>query len=235
MRYVRIINESESSIRKGKDSLMPRLVDHEVRQREITDAVRRVIVDGGLAAVTFQSVAAEAGISVRLVQYYFGTKREFLLATHQAVRQDAGARLMQELSVLGAEATPREVISAFLVGMLPLDRQRREEAIVLGAFHAAALTGQGIAAEETLTAPRELTALISGQLQRVTNRDAVAPSMDPDLDAELILAAVAGLAQGMLPGYATAELAVQLVERLLDRILGPTRPQATNQPEVGRR
>ncbi|MGE2771299.1 TetR family transcriptional regulator [Rhodococcus sp. 1.20] len=56
---------------------MPRLVDHEVRQREITDAVRRVIVDGGLAAVTFQSVAAEAGISVRLVQYYFGTKREF--------------------------------------------------------------------------------------------------------------------------------------------------------------
>ena len=59
--------------------------------------------------------------------------------------------------------------------------------------------------------------------------------MDPDLDAELILAAVAGLAQGMLPGYGTAELAVQLVERLLDRILGPTRPQATNQPEVGRR
>ncbi|WP_258537248.1 MULTISPECIES: TetR family transcriptional regulator C-terminal domain-containing protein [unclassified Rhodococcus (in: high G+C Gram-positive bacteria)] len=125
--------------------------------------------------------------------------------------------------------------AAFLVGMLPLDRQRREEAIVLGAFHAAALTGQGIAAEETLTAPRELTALISGQLQRVTNRDAVAPSMDPDLDAELILAAVAGLAQGMLPGYATAELAAQLVERLLDRILGPTRPQATNEPEVGRR
>ena len=91
---------------------MPRLVDHEVRQREITDAVRRVIVDGGLAAVTFQSVAAEAGISVRLVQYYFGTKREFLLATHQAVRQDAGARLMQELSVLGRGSdTPRGYFS----------------------------------------------------------------------------------------------------------------------------
>ncbi|QBJ98072.1 TetR/AcrR family transcriptional regulator [Rhodococcus sp. ABRD24] len=205
---------------------MPRLVDHEVRRREITDAVRRVIVDGGLAAVTFQSVAAEAGISVRLVQYYFGTKREFLLATHQAVRQDAGARLMQELSVVGPEATPREIITAFLVAMLPLDQQRRDEAIVLGAFHTAALTGQGIAAEETLTAPSELTALISGQLQRVTDRDAVMPSMDPDLDAELILAATGGLAQGMLPGYGTAELALQLVERLLDRVLGSRNPQS---------
>ncbi|CAM3057025.1 TetR/AcrR family transcriptional regulator [Prescottella defluvii] len=210
---------------------MPKLVDHDVRRREITDAVRRVIVDGGLAAVTFQSVAAEAGISVRLVQYYFGTKREFLLATHHTVRQDAGARLMRELAVLGPEASPREIITAFLVAMLPLDQERRDEAIVLGAFHAAALTGQGIAAEETLTAPRELTALISGQLQRVTDRDAVTPPTDPDLDAELILAAVGGLAQGMLPGYGTAELALQLVERLLDRVLGPRNPQGNPRVE----
>ncbi|SDD41466.1 TetR/AcrR family transcriptional regulator [Rhodococcus tukisamuensis] len=206
---------------------MPRLVDHEVRRREITSAVRRVVVGGGLESVTFQSVAAEAGISVRLVQYYFGTKREFLLATHQSVRTDAGARLMRALSLLGPEASPREVVTTFLVEMLPLDDERREEAIVLGAFHAAALTGGGIAADETLAAPRELVALIAGQLRRVTDRDAVTPPMDPDLDAELILAAAGGIAQGMLPGYGTAEQAVQLVERLLDRVLGPESPGTT--------
>ncbi len=200
---------------------MPRLVDHEVRRGEITSAVRRVIVRGGLGAVTFQTVATEAGISVRLVQYYFGTKREFLLATHESVRHDAGARLMHELSLLGPDAPPREVIAAFLIAMLPLDEQRREEAIVLGAFHAAALTGGEVVAEETLSAPRELTALIAGQLRRVGDQSTVELSMDPDLDAELILAAGAGLAQGMLPGYGTAGLAVQLIDRLLDRVLGP--------------
>lgn len=204
---------------------MPRLVDHEVRRREITDAVRRVIVVGGLESVTFQSVAAEAGISVRLVQYYFGTKREFLLATHQSVRTDAGGRLMRALSLLGPEPSPREVLTAFLVEMLPLDGDRREEAIVLGAFHAAALTGGGIAADETLAAPRELVALLAGQLRRVADRDTVTPPMDPDLDAELILAAAGGIAQGMLPGYGTPESAVQLVERLLDRVLGPENPR----------
>ncbi len=60
---------------------MPRLVDHEVRRRQITDAVRRVIVTGGLEAVTFQSVAAEAGISIRLVQYYFGRSGSRVPAT----------------------------------------------------------------------------------------------------------------------------------------------------------
>ena len=51
---------------------MPRRVDHEARRRQITDAVVRLTVKGGLPAATFREVAAEAGVSVRLVQYYFG-------------------------------------------------------------------------------------------------------------------------------------------------------------------
>jgi DNA-binding transcriptional regulator YbjK len=47
-------------------------VDHDVRKRQITDAVVRITVKGGLASATFREVAAEAGVSVRLVQYYFG-------------------------------------------------------------------------------------------------------------------------------------------------------------------
>ncbi|WP_228539386.1 TetR family transcriptional regulator [Nocardia sp. XZ_19_385] len=34
-------------------------------RQQITDAARRVIAAGGLEAATFQSVAAEAGVSVR--------------------------------------------------------------------------------------------------------------------------------------------------------------------------
>ncbi|WP_297625638.1 TetR/AcrR family transcriptional regulator [Nocardia sp.] len=200
---------------------MPRLVDHEVRRREITGAVRRVIVGGGLEAVTFQTVAAEAGISVRLVQYYFGTKSEFLLATHRSVMADAGVRFMQRWNALGEDADPREAIRAVLTELLPLDYQRREEAIVLGAFGTAAITGQGITAEETFAAPRALVTIVADQLRRA-QLPATSPHLiNADLDAELIAMAIGGLAQGMLQGYGTAKSAVELVDHLLDRVLGP--------------
>ncbi|MQY17774.1 TetR/AcrR family transcriptional regulator [Nocardia macrotermitis] len=199
---------------------MPRLVDHEQRRRQITDAVRRVIVEGGLPAVTFQSVAAEARISVRLVQYYFGTKREFLLATHRSVMMDAGARFARRWSELGADVTPREAVRAVLVELLPLDPQRREEAVVLGAFGWANLTGQGIAAEETFAAPKTLTTIIADQLRR-THPPETSDSNLPDMDAELITMAVGGLAQGMLQGYGTTRPPTELLDHLLDRILAP--------------
>ncbi|MEE2060962.1 TetR/AcrR family transcriptional regulator [Rhodococcus artemisiae] len=190
---------------------MPRLVDHEVRRREITDAVRRVIVASGLEGVTFQSVAAEAGISVRLVQYYFGTKTEFLLATHRSVMEDAGARFGERLAAQ-SDAAPREAIRTVLTELLPLDDRRREEAIVLGAFNSAAIVGRGLAAEETHAAPRALVTIVTHHLRRAGN-----PHGTTDLDADLVLAAVGGLAQGVLSGIYTEDRAVELVDHLLDR------------------
>src|SRR5437870_1208569 len=62
---------------------MPKRVDHEERRREIVEAVIRITLKGGLTAATVREVAAEAGVSVRLVQYYFGSKDALLLATQQ--------------------------------------------------------------------------------------------------------------------------------------------------------
>ncbi|MEV0247469.1 TetR/AcrR family transcriptional regulator [Nocardia sp. NPDC050712] len=199
---------------------MPRLVDHEVRRRQITAAVRQVIVSGGLEAVTFQTVAAEAGISVRLVQYYFGTKKDFLLATHRSVMEDAGARFLQRWTALGPDASPRETIRAVLTELLPLDDQRREETFVLGAFGWAAIVDRGITAEETFAAPRALVAIVADQLRRLQR---TAPS-NPELDAQLIGMAIGGLAQGMLQGFSSPAAAVELVDHLLDRLLGADTP-----------
>ncbi|MCC3333012.1 TetR/AcrR family transcriptional regulator [Nocardia abscessus] len=198
---------------------MPRLVDHEVRRRQITDAVRRVIVGGGLEAVTFQTVAAEAGISIRLVQYYFGTKNEFLLATHRSVMQDAGARFLQRWTTLGPDATPREAIHAVLTELLPLDEQRREEVIVLGVFATAAIAGRGITAEETFAAPQALAAIVTDQLRRTRRFDRSGPNA-PERDAELITMTIGGLSQAMLQNFITPQSALELIDHLLDRVLG---------------
>jgi AcrR family transcriptional regulator len=209
---------------------MPKLADHDQRRAQITSAARRVIAQDGLAAATFQSVAAEAGISVRLVQYYFGTKRKFLLATHHGVVSDAGARFTRRLSTLGADPAPRDVIRAILTELLPTDADRRRDTIVLNAFHAAALTDSDVGAEDTLGAPRFLVTTIAGQLRRA--RGDAAPSAGDTagldtagldtagLDAELIVAGASGLAQTLLVDGAAAERVDALLDRLLDRMVG---------------
>src|SRR4051794_4248198 len=103
--------------------VMPRRVDHAVRRREITDAVCRITVKGGISAATFREVAAEAGVSVRLVQYYFGSKDELLLATQRAVAERASARTFA--AVAGIDR-PRERLRAILRSFIPIDDESRE-------------------------------------------------------------------------------------------------------------
>ncbi|WP_280268710.1 TetR/AcrR family transcriptional regulator [Nocardia wallacei] len=192
---------------------MPRLVDHEQRRREITGAMRRVIARGGLEAATFQSVAAEAGISVRLVQYYFGNKKELIRATFRAVIDDAATQFMRRVDTLGADAGPRETLRTILLGLLPLDRGRRENAIVLAAFHAASLTGSEISDDQILGPPNLLVGVIAEQL-----RTAGVSAEVVDRDAELIAVSITGLTQGLV-----SDLSIDpeiFVDHLLDRTLG---------------
>jgi TetR/AcrR family transcriptional regulator, transcriptional repressor of bet genes len=161
---------------------------------------------------------------VRLVQYYFGTKRKFLLATHHAVVADAGTRFTDRLGALGADPAARDVIRAILSELLPTDATRRRDTIVLGAFHAAALTATEVGAEDTLGAPRFLVEMIAEQLHRV--RGHAAPSAGEaaghtaELDAELIVAAASGLAQTLLVDDGAKDRAEELLDRLLDRMVG---------------
>ena len=99
---------------------MPKQVDHDVRRREMTDAVCRITAKGGLAAATFREVAAEAGVSVRLVQYYFGSKDELMLATQRDVAARATARLR---ALMGAADPPRVQLRKILRSFIRLMRR----------------------------------------------------------------------------------------------------------------
>lgn len=200
---------------------MPKLVDHGVRRREITDAMRRLIARDGLEAATFQSVASEAGISVRLVQYYFGNKEALLLATQGAVIEDAGNRFAARWAALGDDVPPRDAIRVVIDELLPLDEARRRDAVVLAQFHATALAARpaDVDPDATLAAPRAMVAVVASLLSRFA-AEYPERAVDPASDAELILVTSAGLSQALLPGQYSAAQAGKLVDRLLDRVLG---------------
>lgn len=85
---------------------MPKRVDHEERRTQIADALIRVVGRQGLHAVGMRDVAAEAGVSLRLVQYYFETKEKLLFYGVQHLTDRFTARVGTCLAAAGSDPGP---------------------------------------------------------------------------------------------------------------------------------
>lgn len=92
------------------------------RRDQILTAAEQVATFEGLDKLTMRSAASEAGVSLRLVQYYFGSKSSLLEAvlTRFSDRSFAGWRAR-----VGDEMSAREKVRAFVDAALPLDDERR--------------------------------------------------------------------------------------------------------------
>ncbi|GLZ79365.1 hypothetical protein Afil01_41720 [Actinorhabdospora filicis] len=197
---------------------MPRLADHEVRRGQVIAAARRVIVRGGLGAATFQAVAAEAGMSVRLVQYYFGTKKEFLLGTLDDVIRVIAVRFTEQLGALDAEPDPRTALRTIGRALLPLDDVRRDEALILTAYQAARLIGDPPVPAETLAPNRLLVRTLAAHVHRARGGDPGAAAAS-ELDAELLATLIVGMSQSLLAGALSADGTAALLDHAVDRVL----------------
>lgn len=199
---------------------MPKKVDHHQRRRLITDAVCRITLRGGLSAATFREVAAEAGVSVRLVQYYFGSKDALLLATQRHVAERSIDRLRQWVN--STDGTPQAWLRAFLGSFIPTDDESRVAMLMYVALHTETLVDPSTARVEALDVPRLLHEAIAGQLERAD----LAEHVERSKEAALLGALLPSICQGVLDGMHTAEEAFALVDYALDRTFAtPDRPR----------
>ena len=194
---------------------MPKRVDHEVRRREITDAVVRITVKGGLSSATFREVAAEAGVSVRLVQYYFGTKDELLLETQRHVAERSVLRIRRLLAA--SDGTPRGVLRTVMRSFIPVDQESRDAMLMYVALFTASLLDPALRRREAAEVPASMRHAFAEQLARAKLR----PRLDADREALLLLMTVTGLSQGVLDGQLTATEAFETIDYALDRVLRP--------------
>jgi AcrR family transcriptional regulator len=196
---------------------MPRRVDHEERRREIAEALCRIAARGGLAAATFREVAAEAGVSVRLVQYYFGTKAELLHAANRYVAARAGARLTKRLART-KDREPREVVRALVREFLPTTEERRETMLLFFAFYSAQMTDPSLARGEGRNPPQGLATIVAHQIRRAQEAGEVRSDLAVDAEAMLLTVAVPSIVSGPLVGYTTLREASKLLDHAVDRI-----------------
>lgn len=186
---------------------VPKRVDHEERRREITQAVWRIAMAEGLAAVTLRRVAAEAGISMNLVQYYFTSKDQMIHYGLERVIEVAVARMSAELEAVRESGDPRAVVRAAIVGMLPIDEVSRQTSAVYNAYLLYAITDAEIRAVVS-GIPRQLAPQL---VHLVSDVDAL-------VELESLIAMASGLAVGVLVGSYTAEEALAFVDHRLDRL-----------------
>jgi TetR/AcrR family transcriptional regulator, transcriptional repressor of bet genes len=193
---------------------MPKRVDHEMRRRQIIDAVARITARGGLGAATFREVAAEASVSVSLVQYYFGTKADLLLATHQQVGRRVGERLRDRLAATPDD--PRARLRATFEELVPHDDESREAMLLFVSLYTVSLTDP-TARPEAADVPAALWSVVARELRRARLRRGV----DPARAATVLTLLAPALGQSILGGALTTDEALAVVDYELGRIVAP--------------
>ena len=113
---------------------MPKEVDHPARRRELADAACRVIARNGLGGTTLAHVADESGWSIGSIRYYFPNKDELVASALWRV----GERVDDRIRRRTGEGMAMSDLRIAAVELLPLDDNRREEALVHLAFLAQA-------------------------------------------------------------------------------------------------
>jgi AcrR family transcriptional regulator len=208
---------------------VPKRVDHEERRRQIADALLRTAATRGLHAAGMREVAAEAGVSLRLVQYYFGTKEELLLASMQylAVRYGeralARARLTRASSS-GGPASPRDVIAAILTAALPADDESRTFTIVYTAYLALSLTDPTLAIAPLVKNSDVVIDVVAAQLRAGQAAGDTPAHLNPDLEAVSLVAMSAGLGTSVLVGQSSVGQAQTVIDYHLYRLFPASRP-----------
>ena len=90
------------------------------RKTAVLEAACRVIADRGADATRFADVAAESGVPVSTLQYYFGSREDLLVA---AFRHASGTEIAALEAEVGALSDPwdqlERIISRALTGYLP--------------------------------------------------------------------------------------------------------------------
>lgn len=190
---------------------MPKIVDVEARRREIVFALWAVIHERGIEGVTYQAVAAEAGVSVGRVQHYFASREELVRAGAEAIVAFSESAFRDH----SADLPPREALAALLTAPLPRTPTFRLGAAVWHAYLTRAMVDEGIAAV--------VRGAVAGTVDEVARLLAAAGAPGDAGDrgaAALHLVALSdGLTQRVLLGVAEPEAADALLRAQVDAVL----------------
>ncbi|WP_326549299.1 TetR/AcrR family transcriptional regulator [Micromonospora sp. NBC_01813] len=202
---------------------MPKRVDHEQRRRQIGEALLRIASSRGLQAASMREVAVEAGVSLRLVQYYFHSKQELLLGALGYLGEQLSARVTDRIRSLGSP-TPRNIVFGTLTAILPTDAESRQLTRTYAAYYTLVLAEPDLAREHGASYPDALERFLARQLRDAQQAGQVDADLDADTVAAGLLAMTNGLGSSVLGGQRDGAAALAILTYHLDQLFSRTSP-----------
>jgi AcrR family transcriptional regulator len=199
---------------------MPRTVDHEERRSMILEAFMAVAAREGLHAVSLRAVAAEAGISLRLVQYYFDTKAGLMQAGLATLEKLSNERVRTRLEALEPSPSARTTLQALFAVALPTDLESRRFHLLWTSYAMLAMTDPEISDRTFVDSPNRLQERIAFILEEGKSNGEFDGALDGELEATILISLIHGLGTAVLVGQQTSENATSSFKHYLDRLAG---------------
>ncbi|HEX8867883.1 MAG TPA: TetR/AcrR family transcriptional regulator [Lentzea sp.] len=196
---------------------MPKRVDHDERRREIAEALFRIAATQGLQAVTLRAVAAEAGISMFQVQYYFPTKEQMLQYAWQRITELGAERAGRDIAEALRTGDERTVMRACMLAVLPADERSRMLCAVQIAYFAVDVTRGRQAPDQQAMFPH-LVRLLADQLDQAQQRGGVPAHVDTRLEADALATMTGGLLSAILVEAYDTEQATRIIDYRLGHL-----------------
>ncbi|MBV5261639.1 TetR family transcriptional regulator [Synechococcus moorigangaii CMS01] len=203
---------------------MPKTVDHDERRSMILGAFVTLAVRDGLHAVSMRSVAAEAGISLRLVQYYFKTKAGLMQSGLAMLEKLSSERWEKRVGGLPDASTVTETLRALFVEALPTDKQGREFHLLWTAYAVLGETDPEIPNRMVVEGPHRLLRRVASLLKQGQSLGEFDAELDVDSEAVVLIGLIHGLSTAVMIGLKSGDVALKLLISHLDRLgasLGP--------------
>lgn len=213
---------------------MPRTVDHEQRRAHLAESLVRVAAREGLHAVTMRSVAAEAGVSLRLVQYYFHSKAELLHGALAHLERQSHRRWADRLAGLPNTPTAREFVEAFLAEALPTDEPSRAFHLLGASYAVLAMTDPEVADQPFIAGLHHLEHQLADALRHARAGGELPAGRDPDHEAARLVALNHGLGTMVMVGHRTAQDARAVLRYHVELLFTPRPPTGRTPGVTGR-
>jgi AcrR family transcriptional regulator len=199
---------------------VPKKIDHQARRLELTDALMRITRREGWDAISLRKVAAEAGVSMGMVQHYFTTKDEMLRFAIEMIEEDVRARIRARVAKLPDPHTPRRLVWTVLSEMIPRPARRTAEIEAAEVFIRRFMLSPESKAR-FVRSGIELRTAIKGQILLSRKGSGPRAEADADRDAGGLVAMLNGLMFDFVTGEQTPEGALATMRTQIEFVFGP--------------
>ena len=203
---------------------MPKEVDHPARRRELADAACRVIARNGLGGTTLAHVADESGWSIGSIRYYFPNKDELVASALWRV----GERVDDRIRRRTGEGMTLSDLRIAATELLPLDGDRREEAVVHLAFLAQAAVAPELS-DASEGAAQRLQEPLATRIAHLVRTGELPASVDAERAAAKLRVLLDGLRVQLVttPRQTTPEWALSVLDDYFAALPTPSAESAT--------